>query len=97
MLGYWSVKKLLAIIVLGLLYSLNAYSHPGMTGPTGCHMDYSRGTQHCHKSKQPNPYKTYYYAKYRGQTYGPYSSYGSCMNAVRGANLIGAYCSTSKY
>tara|TARA_B100001093_G_scaffold325022_1_gene310134 strand:+ start:414 stop:689 length:276 start_codon:yes stop_codon:yes gene_type:complete len=91
------MTKFLVITILGLLFSQNAYSHSGMTGPSGCHMDYSRGTQHCHKSKQPDPFKTYYYIKYQGKTAGPYSSYNSCMNAARGAKLTGAYCSTSKY
>ena len=50
-----------------------------------------------HKTKQTNPYQTYYYIKYQGQTYGPYSSYSSCMGAIRGAGVYGAYCSTSKY
>jgi len=91
------MKKLLALVVLGLLFSLKAYSHPGMTGPSGCHMDYTRGSQHCHKSKQPKPFQTYYYVHYQGQTAGPYSSYNSCMSAARGAKLAGAYCNTSKY
>lgn len=91
------IKKLLAIVILGLFFSQNAYSHSGNTGPTGCHMDYSTANYHCHNAKQSNPFATYYYIKYQGRTYGPYSSYNTCMQAIRGANISGAYCSTSQY
>tara|TARA_B100000945_G_C19819418_1_gene339879 strand:+ start:38 stop:310 length:273 start_codon:yes stop_codon:yes gene_type:complete len=90
------MSKLLAIAVLGLLFFSKAYSHSGRTGPSGCHMNYSTGTQHCHKTKTLNPYKIYYYIHYQGRTAGPYSSYSSCMSAARGANLIGAICLTRK-
>ena len=92
-----SIKLFLGILVLGLLFSLKAYSHSGMTGPSGCHMNYSTGVQHCHQAKTTDPYATYYYIHYQGQTAGPYSSYSSCMGAARGANLYGAYCNTSKW
>ena len=44
-----------------------------------------------------HPFKTYYYIKHQGRSYGPYSSYSSCMAAIRGAGISGAFCSTSKY
>ena len=91
------MKKLLGIVVLGLLFCIKAYSHSGNTGPSGCHMNYATANYHCHTPKQTNPYAIYYYVKYQGQTYGPYKSYSSCMGAIRGANIVGAYCSTSKY
>ena len=60
-------------------------------------MNYATANYHCHKTKQTNPYQTYYYIKYQGQSYGPYTSYSSCQAAIRGAGVYGAYCSTSKY
>ena len=96
--------KKIAIIIFSVFFyfitvSDKTYSHSGRTGPSGCHMDYNRigGAYHCHKQKTINPYQTYYYVHHRGQVIGPYKSYGSCMNAVRGARLTGAYCSTSRY
>ena len=80
-----------------ILLNQKSFAHSGRTGPTGCHMDYGSQGYHCHKKKQSNPFQTYYYVKYRGNTYGPYSSYSSCMSALRGARLVGGYCSTSKY
>ena len=91
------MKKYLFIILLGIFFCGAAYSHSGNTNAGGCHMNYATANYHCHKTKQTNPYKTYYYIKYQGQTYGPYSSYSSCMSAIRGANVYGAYCSTSQY
>ena len=91
------MKKFLAIITLGLIFSIKAYSHSGNTNAGGCHMNYATANYHCHKTKQTNPYQTYYYIKYQGQTYGPYTSYSSCMGAIRGAGVYGAYCSTSQY
>ena len=90
-------KKLIWVIGLSLLFCGLAYSHSGNTNAGGCHMNYATANYHCHKTKQTNPYKTYYYIKYQGQTYGPYTSYSSCMNAIRGAGVYGAYCSTSQY
>ena len=55
------MSKLLAIAVLGLLFFSKAYSHSGRTGPSGCHMNYSTGTQHCHKTK------TYYTLPWKWQ------------------------------
>ena len=89
--------KLILIFGLSFLYSITANSHSGNTNAGGCHMNYATANYHCHKTKQTNPYKTYYYIKYQGQTYGPYSSYSSCMSAIRGAGVYGAYCSTSQY
>ena len=91
------MKKLLGIVVLGLLMIGNANSHSGMTNAGGCHMDYATAQYHCHKTKQTNPYQTYYYIKHQGRSYGQYSSYSSCMAAIRGSGVMGAYCSTSKY
>ncbi len=91
------MKKLLGIVVLGLLFCIKAYSHSGNTNAGGCHMNYATADYHCHTTKQTDPYKTYYYIKYQGQTYGPYSSYNSCMAAIRGAGVYGAFCSTSQY
>ena len=76
---------------------MSANSHSGNTNAGGCHMNYATAYYHCHKTKQTNPYQTYYYIKYQGQSYGPYTSYSSCQAAIRGANVYGAYCSTSKY
>ncbi len=91
------MKKYLFIIFLGTFFCVAAYSHSGNTNAGGCHMNYATANYHCHKTKQTNSYKTYYYIKYQGQTYGPYSSYSSCMSAIRGAGVYGAYCSTSQY
>jgi len=84
----WGLALLLAIVC-----SNNVLAHPGATGPDGCHMNYSNGNYHCHERKTPDPAATYYYIKHQGSSYGPYSSYNSCMNAIRGADLRGAYCS----
>ena len=89
--------KVVIIFLLSLIFAFKALSHSGNTGPTGCHMNYATANYHCHTPKQANPYKTYYYIKYQGQTYGPYSSYSSCLNAINGANIYGAYCSSSKW
>ena len=60
-------------------------------------MNYSTANYHCHKTKKTNTYQTYYYIKHMGRSYGPYSSYNSCMAAIRGSNVTGAFCSTSQY
>ena len=92
------MKKILGIMVIGFFLTIfKAYSHSGNTGPTGCHMDYSTAQYHCHKKKQPNPLGAYYYIKHQGHTYGPYASYYTCMSAIRGAGVYGAFCSTAKY
>jgi hypothetical protein len=89
---FWGLALLLAIV-----FSNNVLAHPGATGPDGCHLNYSNGNYHCHERKTPDPYKTYYYIKYQGDSYGPYSSESSCMNAIKEAKLYGAYCNTSSY
>ena len=89
--------KLILIFGLSFLYSINANSHSGNTNAGGCHMNYATANYHCHQTKQTNPYQTYYYIKYQGQSYGPYTSYSSCQAAIRGAGVYGAYCSTSQY
>lgn len=89
---FWIIKLSVAII-----FSNNVFAHPGATGPNGCHMNYSNGNYHCHQTKTPDPYQTYYYIKYQGNSYGPYSTKSSCMNAINEAKLYGAYCSTSSY
>jgi len=91
------VKIILGILFLGLLLSGNANSHSGNTNAGGCHMNYTTAQYHCHNKKQTNPYQTYYYIKHQGQTYGPYTSFSSCMSAIRGAGVMGAFCSTSQY
>ena len=91
------MNKFLVALILSFILCGVAYSHSGNTNAGGCHMNYATANYHCHKTKQTNPYQTYYYIKYQGQTYGPYSSYSSCMGAIRGAGVYGAYCSTSKY
>ena len=91
------MKIVLVFLVLNLIFHTKLYSHSGNTNAGGCHMNYATANYHCHKTKQTNPYQTYYYIKYQGQTYGPYSSYSSCMGAIRGAGVYGAYCSTSQY
>ena len=94
------MKTLFAIflaLIAVIFTSQITFAHPGNTGPDGCHLNYSNGDYHCHKAKTPDPYETYYYIKYKGESYGPYSSYSSCMNAINGANLYGAYCSTATY
>tara|TARA_B100000035_G_C20564446_1_gene364011 strand:+ start:111 stop:386 length:276 start_codon:yes stop_codon:yes gene_type:complete len=91
------MKFTLGIITFILLLVVNANSHSGGTNAGGCHMNYTTGQYHCHKAKQTDPFKTYYYIKHQGRSYGPYSSYSSCMSAIRGSGVIGAYCSTSKY
>lgn len=90
------IKIFLCFVFLNTFFLNDLKAHPGNTNAGGCHMDYSRQSYHCHKTKTPNPYAVYYYVHYRGSSYGPYSSYNSCMSALRGANLIGAYCSTYK-
>ena len=45
------MKKLLGIVVLGLLLSGNAEAHSGRTNSEGCHNQKSNNTYHCHKSK----------------------------------------------
>ena len=89
------MKKIIFGLALSLaiVFSNNVFAHSGATGPDGCHMNYSNGNYHCHERKTPDPTATYYYIKHQGSSYGPYSSYNSCMNAIRGANLGGAYCS----
>ena len=52
-------------------------------------MNYSNGTQHCHKSKSMNPARSYWYSN---QGHAPYSSALTCQNALRGAGIIG-FCS----
>ena len=94
------MKTLFAIflsLITLIFFNQISFAHPGATGPSGCHMNYSTGDYHCHTAKTPNPGETYYYIKYKGESYGPYSSYSSCMNAINGANLYGAYCSTATY
>ncbi len=91
------MKLIFSVITFVLLLSVNANSHSGGTNAAGCHMNYSTGFYHCHQAKQPDPFKTYYYIKHQGRSYGPYSSYSSCMAAIRGAGISGAFCSTSKY
>ena len=91
------MKKIFSILIFSFILCGISYSHSGNTNAGGCHMNYATANYHCHKTKQTNPYQTYYYIKYQGQTYGPYSSYSSCMSAIRGSNVYGAYCSTSKY
>jgi hypothetical protein len=86
-------KFLIFLVTVFLLKSTMSFAHSGATGPNGCHMNYSNGNYHCHETKTPDPTATYYYIKHQGSSYGPYSSYNSCMNAIRGANLGGAYCS----
>ena len=88
------MKILLALL---LLVPSLSFSHSGGTNQGGCHMNYTTGQYHCHQAKQPDPFKTYYYIKHQGRSYGPYSSYSSCMAAIRGSGVMGAYCSTSKY
>ena len=90
------LKTTLYLFVLNTFVSNGLKAHPGNTNAGGCHMDYVRQSYHCHKAKTPNPYAVYYYVHYRGSSYGPYSSYNSCMSALRGANLMWAYCSMSK-
>ena len=83
------MKKTLFIGLIIFFYSFSINilkSHSGMTGPSGCHMNYSNGTQHCHKSKTPTPGRAYWYSN---QGHGPYSSASSCQNALRGAGIIG--------
>ena len=87
------LKFLFFFVILSLFKSTISFAHSGATGPNGCHMNYSTGNYHCHETKTPDPFATYYYIKHLGNSYGPYSSYNSCMNAIRGANLAGAYCS----
>ena len=86
-------KFLIFLVTVFLLKSTMSFAHSGATGPDGCHMNYSNGNYHCHERKTPDPTATYYYIKHQGSSYGPYSSHNSCMNAIRGANLGGAYCS----
>ena len=86
------MKNNFFIILIILIYSISTSilkGHSGNTGPSGCHMNYSNGTQHCHKSKSMNPARSYWYSN---QGHGPYSSVSSCQNALRGAGIIG-YCS----
>jgi endonuclease YncB( thermonuclease family) len=45
------MKKILGIIVLGLLLGGNAQAHSGRTNSEGCHNQKSNGTYHCHKPK----------------------------------------------
>jgi len=85
------------VILLFLFSSSLAFAHSGNTNASGCHMDYTYNSYHCHQSKIPSPFKTYYYIHDRGNVYGPYSSHSSCNSARLGANMYGAYCSTSKY
>jgi len=91
------MKKILGLVIFSLLISFNVNSHSGGTNAGGCHMNYTTGQYHCHQAKQPDPFKTYYYIKHQGRSYGPYSSYSSCMAAIRGSGVMGAICSTSKY
>jgi hypothetical protein len=88
------INKFLILIITAFLFKGTiSFAHSGATGPNGCHMNYSNGNYHCHETKTPDPFATYYYIKHQGNSYGPYSSYNSCMNALNGANLRGAYCS----
>jgi hypothetical protein len=93
------MKKIILGLALSLaiVFSNNVFAHSGATGPDGCHLNYSNGNYHCHERKIPDPYKTYYYIKYQGDSYGPYSTQSTCMNAINEAKLYGAYCSTSSY
>ena len=90
------LKTFVTLCILSLFITNSSNSHSGRTGPSGCHMDYGTQGYHCHKQKQTNPFQTYYYIKYRGQTYGPYKSYSSCMAAIRGAKIVGGFCTTSR-
>jgi len=76
---------ILLSLMLVIFISQITFAHPGATGPSGCHMNYSTGDYHCHTAKTPDPSQIYYYIKYKGNSYGPYSSYSSCMNAISGA------------
>ena len=90
------MKNILFIIIfIYFIFNFKAFSHSGNTNAGGCHMNNSTANYHCHELKQTNTYQTYYYIKHQGETYGPYTSYSSCMNAIRGAGVYGfAYCST---
>ncbi len=82
----------LIVLVFVIFYSFSLSAHSGMTGPTGCHMNYYTAEYHCHQKKQPNYLQTYWYINWNFNKYGPYSSYSSCMNAARGAGLTGYFC-----
>ena len=84
----------LIFLLFIILYSFNLTAHSGMTGPTGCHMNYMTAEYHCHQQKSPDYYKTYWCINWNFKQYGPYSSYSSCSNAARGAGLTGYFCST---
>ena len=86
------MRQALLISLIILIFSASTTilkSHSGNTGPSGCHMNYSNGTQRCHKSKSLNPARSYWYSN---QGHGPYSSALTCQNALRGAGIIG-FCS----
>ena len=91
------MKKILLILIFNFAISSQAFSHSGNTNAGGCHMNYVTSDYHCHNTKQTNPYQIYYYIKHMGSSYGPYSSYNSCTAAIRGANILGAYCTSSPY
>ena len=91
------MKLILLILVFNVAILSQVFSHSGNTNAGGCHMNYATAYYHCHNTKQTNPYQTYYYIKHMGKSYGPYTSYNSCTAAIRGANILGAYCTSSPY
>ena len=93
------MKKIILglVLFLAIVFSNKVFAHSGATGPSGCHMNYATGDYHCHTKKTPDPSQTYYYIKHQGDSYGPYSTESSCMNAIKEAKLYGAYCNTSSY
>ena len=93
------MKKLLLGLMLGvgaLAINVSAGAHSGGTNGAGCHNEsrYGVARYHCHTQKYYSGPS--YYLKYQGKSYGPYSSYNSCHNAViRYTNGFG-FCSMSR-
>jgi hypothetical protein len=70
------------IFLFLLLSSFKAYSHTENLGIAGVHMSYSPSNYHCHQKNKMNSEIKQFYINHQGQTYGPYSSYSSCMQML---------------
>ena len=73
-------------------YSAVAFSHSGNTNQDGCHVATFSGQYHCHKTKFDNPMSVNYCIVSNAGTFCGYSSYGSCSNAARSANISNYQC-----
>ena len=88
----YSLLKIIPLFLLITFYSINVSSHSGRTNQEGCHVNTSTSIYHCHKKKHDRYIQVNYCIVSNAGTFCGYSSYASCSNAARSANISGFQC-----